>query len=102
MKLEHADLDNLKRRILEIIGRYVDLRSHKVFFFGSRVSGKSDEHSDIDVGIEGKEPLDFSVMAAIRYDIEGLPVLYKIDVVDFTSSNANFQAVAKQHIEYIN
>ncbi len=60
MHLEHISAEELKRDILGVVGRYLDLSAYKVFFFGSRVSGESDERSDVDVGIEGTQavPLD--------------------------------------------
>jgi septum formation topological specificity factor MinE len=40
MKLKHYPLKKLKKEILEIVGKYLDLKEYKVFFFGSRVSEK--------------------------------------------------------------
>jgi len=102
MKLEHENLEDLKRKILEIVGRHADLKSHRVFFFGSRVNGQSVENSDIDVGIEGVLPLPAGVLSDIQDEIVNLPVLYKIDIVDFATVNEKFKAVAKEHIELIN
>jgi len=34
--------------------------------------------------------------------MERLPILYKIDVIDFTGAEKNFIEVASQHKEYIN
>lgn len=102
MKLEHEDLEKLKKQILKIIGRHLDLKDYRVFFFGSRVSGKSREASDIDVGIEGEKPLPAGALSKIHDGIEELPVLYKIDVVDFATVNEKFKAIAKEHIELVN
>jgi hypothetical protein len=102
MKLEHENLEDLKRKILEIVGRHVDLKSHRVFFFGSRVNGKSRESSDIDVGIEGQRPLPAGALINIQEEMENLPILYKIDVVDFADVGEKFKAIAKEHIEFVN
>ena len=101
MKLEHEDLEKLKKQLLAIIGRHIDLASYGVFFFGSRVNGRSVEQSDIDIGIEGDKPLPPGLLSDIQDEIEALPVLYKIDAVDFAKVNESFKAVAKQQVESV-
>jgi len=88
--------------ICAVLKKYVDLQEYKVFYFGSRVLGNTDDRSDIDVGIEGKHPLLLATLANIKEDIENLPLLYTIDIVDFTNATQEFLAVAGEHREYIN
>ncbi len=102
MRLEHYDVEKLKRELLGLIGTYVDLRTHRVFFFGSRVEGKGDDRSDIDVGIEGPKPIPFGVMGSIAAAVESIPSLLHIDVVDFKTVSDEFRDVALQFIEVIN
>lgn len=101
MRLEFYPVEKLKNEIMEIIGRYLDLNPYRIFFFGSRVAGKGNERSDIDIGIEGAEEIPYEIMARIRDDIENLPTLYKIEMVDFKKVSADFREVALQHIEFI-
>lgn len=102
MRLEHKIEDELKKEILRIIGKYLNLRNYRVFFFGSRVSGKGGERSDVDVGIEGNEPVPDTALAGIREEIEELRTLYSIDIVDFDRADDDFKKVAKKYIEIIN
>jgi len=102
MRLEHYPEEKLKKEILEIVGKRLDLKKYKVFFFGSRVTGKGDERSDIDIGIEGTEKVPIEVKFDIEDDIENLPILYKIDLIDFYNTDKNFYEVAKQKIEILN
>lgn len=102
MKLQHYDQEKLKKEILEVVGHQLDLNKHKVFFFGSRVNGRGDERSDIDVGIEGKERLPAGVMLEIQEGLEQLPTLYKIEAVDFRRVSDRFSQVARQQIEPLN
>lgn len=102
MKLEHESPDKLKKLILEIAGRHLDLSKYRLFFFGSRVSGSGDERSDIDVGIEGEKPVPSKPLAEIGEELENLPILYKIEIVDFKKVSPDFRAVALQHAEDIN
>ena len=70
-------------------------------FFCSRVRGGADKHSDIDIGIEGSEKIDAEVMERIRNDIDDLPILYKMDIVDFKDVSEYFYIEAKKDIEII-
>jgi|SRR3989344_7135309 len=102
MKLEFYSEKKLKKEILEILVKHLDLKKYKVFFFGSRVAGKGDERSDIDVGIEGKKAVPAGAILDIQDEIENLPTLYKIEIVDFSRVDERFKKVAMEHIEMIN
>lgn len=87
---------------MQIIGRHLDLNKHKVFIFGSRVIGKGNDRSDIDVGIEGEKEVSLMLMGKIKDETGELPTLYKIDIVDFFNLSDKFKEVAKEKIEIIN
>ncbi|MBI4431069.1 MAG: nucleotidyltransferase domain-containing protein [Candidatus Omnitrophica bacterium] len=99
MRLKHYPVEKLKQEILQIVGRYLSLEEYRLFFFGSRVNGKGDERSDIDVGIEGKNEVPIEIMGSIKEELEKLPTLYKIELVDFKKAPPNFRKVALQAIE---
>lgn len=99
MKLEHYPVERLREELIGIISKHLDLSKHRAFFFGSRVAGKSDERSDIDIGIEGPDEIPLETMARIRDEIEALPTLYIIQVMDFSNVSSDFREVALQHTE---
>ena len=101
MKLEHESLDALRKKLRNIIGKYLDLEKYKLFFFGSRVSGGGSERSDIDIGIDGPEPVPLKVFSDIKEEIEDIPILYKIEIVDFKQVSPDFRQVALEHTEVI-
>jgi len=101
METKFYPKEKLQQDVLETVGRYLDLNQHRVFFFGSRVEGKGDERSDIDIGIEGPKALPLETIAQIKEGLSGLPTLYSFDVVDFTQADDDFKEVAKKHIEEI-
>ncbi|MBT9131621.1 MAG: hypothetical protein DDT32_00127 [Syntrophomonadaceae bacterium] len=101
MKLKHYPSEKLKREILEIVERYLDLRQYEVFFFGSRVRDETDDRADIDIGIQGDQPLPSGVLEDIREELNNLPILYSIDVIDFSDVDKDFYRVAKQNVEII-
>ncbi len=102
MRLEHYPIDKLKKELLEIIGKHLDLSKYKVFFFGSRITGKGDDRSDIDVGIEGPDPIPGSTLSLITEEVENIRTLYTIEIVDFKKVSDDFYNVAKQNIKMIN
>lgn len=102
MKLEHYPIKKLKKEILKIIGRYLDLKKYKVFFFGSRINGFAGARSDIDLGIEGPKEMPAEIKLEIEEKIDELPTLYKFDVVDFKSVSKEFKKQALKYIEYVN
>lgn len=102
MRLEHYPEEKLKKQILEIAKKHLNLSEYKIFFFGSRVSGRGDERSDIDVGIEGDKSIPIVTMEKIKEEIGRIKILYKVEIVDFKKVSPEFYKVAKQSIEIIN
>lgn len=100
MRIEHYSLPKLKQEITDIVGKYLSISEYKIFFFGSRVSGKGNEHSDIDIGIEGPEEISYEIMAKIKDGVENLQTLYKIEIVDFQKVSSDFQEVSANR-EYL-
>ncbi len=101
MKLTHYSEKKLKKEILEIVDKHLDLKKYKVFFFGSRIKGNNFERADIDVGIEGLEEIPGGVISEIKEELDKLPTLYKFDVVDFKTVSQKFKKEAKKHIEHV-
>jgi predicted nucleotidyltransferase len=96
------ELKNLGEDLEKIVSKYIEPgHGYELFFFGSRVTGKNAERSDIDVGIKGKEPLPSGALSAIKEEIEKLPTLYKIDFVDFADTAKVFNKVALEDIHLI-
>jgi predicted nucleotidyltransferase len=63
-----------------------------VFVFGSRVTGRSQRRSDLDLAIGGDTPLGRSRMAELReaFDESDLPI--EVDVVDLMDATGIFRA----------
>lgn len=101
MKLKNYSVKKLKKELVEILAKYLDLDQYQIFFFGSRARGDNFTRADIDIGIEGPKPIPFETIAKIKEEISELPTLYKIDIVDFRQVENDFYKVAKQNIEII-
>ena len=66
-------------------------RGYRLVLFGSWANGTATKVSDLDFGITGSKPLPLSVMHQIHEDLETLPTLRKIDIVDLQSVSARFK-----------
>lgn len=101
MRLEHYSVEKLKKEILAIINRHLDGSKYRVFFFGSRVFNKGTDRSDIDIGIEGGLPVPSKTLFDIQEEVDEIPTLYKIEIVDFGRVPKKFREVAHRHKELI-
>ena len=99
MRLKFYPPEKLGREVLQIIAEFLDIKNFKIFYFGSRVSGKANERSDIDIGILGSQEVPLQILGNIREKINNLPTLYSIDFVDFQRVPENFKQVALQFTE---
>jgi predicted nucleotidyltransferase len=52
----------LKKDVLKIIGKYLDLKKYKIFFFGLKVKGTNSSRSDIDIGIKKSKPISLRLL----------------------------------------
>ena len=98
MRLEYYPSEKLKKEVLEILGTHLNMRLYRVFFFGSRVTRKGNDRSDIDIGIEGP-PISSALWMRLEEKLEKLPTLYKIEFVDFSRVSRKFRDVALVQIE---
>lgn len=101
MKLENYPVEKLKKQILAIMKKHLDLNDYQVFFFGSRVKGDNFARADIDFGIDGPKKISVSVKFKIKEELESLPILYKIDFIDFKNVSSKFKQEALKNIEYV-
>ncbi|MEW5907777.1 MAG: nucleotidyltransferase domain-containing protein [Patescibacteria group bacterium] len=102
MQLEFYPVEKLKKEIMEIISEYLNPRSYRVFFFGSRVKGDNFPRADIDIGIEGQQEIPIAAKLSIEEKIDSLPTLYKFDIIDFKRVSESFKKEALKNIEYVN
>jgi type I restriction enzyme S subunit len=86
--------NELQADIEDIIRTELDLSQYRAFFFGSRVTGTARDTSDLDIGIEGNEPLPLEQMALLNDKFDSLNTLLKIDLVDFSLASDDFKDVA--------
>jgi len=101
MKLKHYPVEKLKKEIIEIAGKYLDLKKYQLFFFGSRVRGDNFLRADIDIGIKGRKKVPIPIKMEIKERLEKIRTLYKFDFVDFADVSKKFKKQALKNIEKI-
>lgn len=84
------EIKHILEMIITAIRKHVP-KEYSVLFFGSWAHSVATPASDIDIAIYGPERVDSVVMAMIREDVEGLPTLRKIDIVDVQSADEKFR-----------
>lgn len=65
--------------------------SHRILLFGSWATLEAAPTSDIDIAIEGATVLDSTVMSEIHEEIDKLPTLRKIQIIDIQQVHDRFR-----------
>jgi len=81
----------LIREISSIIGRHLS-DEYKIFLFGSWLRGDAEERSDVDIGILGNQKVPWDVMTSILMEVDEIPTLRSIDVVDLLATDQDFRS----------
>jgi predicted nucleotidyltransferase len=82
--------------VKEIVGKY--LPGQKViYFFGSRTKGRHSDRSDYDFGIDTGNKIPLELMCRMKEELERLPTLHRIDLVDFQRASTTFIDYAKSN-----
>lgn len=88
-----------KEAIIEEVAKRIRVHlgaEYSIVLFGSEARGTARERSDIDIGILGPETVPWHIYSAITDDIEEIPTLRKIDVVDLRAVQATFREKAQR------
>ena len=62
----------------------------RILWYGSWTQGKAHPSSDIDLAVCSSRPISPAEMGALSSDLEELPTLYQISLVDLGSVEAGF------------
>lgn len=84
------DKNNIFDKVREIIKKYLS-GDYRIFLFGSWAKGDALKTSDIDIGIYGKKEVPWNLMVKILGEVEEIPTLRKIDVLDLNAKEKIFR-----------
>ena len=76
-------------KITEIIEK--NLPGYEVFLFGSQARGDDVKMSDIDIAIQGPQKVPREIFLKILDEMDEIPTLRKIDVVDLRAADEVFR-----------
>ena len=81
-----------------IVANNIDTSSWRPVIFGSRATGSASRFSDIDLGFIGENRLPESAVSRLweAFDESDLP--YVVDIVDLTTTSAEFRKVAEKNM----
>jgi predicted nucleotidyltransferase len=65
----------------------------EVWAFGSRAAGTAKPYSDLDLALIGETPLSLDTLAALREAFSESDLPWKVDLVDWATTNAAFRKV---------
>jgi predicted nucleotidyltransferase len=74
---------------------------YEVWVFGSRVTGKSWEYSDIDIALKSESKIEVEIIESL-HDIFGesnLPIT--VDIIDLNSISDEFRKIIEENYEVI-
>lgn len=67
-----------------------------VWAFGSRVNGTPRPFSDLDLAIVSRAPLSLGVLAELAEDFDESSLSFKVDLLDWASTDPSFRARISQ------
>ena len=62
----------------------------KVYVFGSRAGGRVKRYSDLDLSIEGPEPVGLGTLGALNDEFDESDLIWKVDLVDRVTVSETF------------
>lgn len=80
--------------VQEILFRHVP--NARVYLFGSRATGRAKKFSDLDLCIKADKPLGLNVMSALAEEFSESDLPWKVDVVDWSTTNPDFRKIIDQ------
>ena len=90
-RTREAEIRRRVDRIVRTVRRYLPGEEYRILLCGSWATGEALTTSDIDLAIDGSKPVDERVLAEIRSEIDWLPTLRKVDLIDLATVGARFR-----------
>ena len=86
-------------KVSQILAEHVP--EHEVWVFGSRVSGKFKPHSDLDLAIITKTPLESQRLRRLREAFEDSNLPIRVDLVELSGISDEFRKVILEKYEVL-
>ena len=90
-EMKERDIQPILTRIVQVIRRYLPAESYRILLFGSWATLEAAPTSDIDIAIAGATAVAAAVMSDIHEEIDKLPTLRKIQIIDIQQVHDRFR-----------
>jgi predicted nucleotidyltransferase len=90
-EIKERDIRPILTRIVQVIRRFLPDESYRILLFGSWATLEAAPTSDIDIAIAGATTVDPTVMSKILDEIDTLPTLRKIQIIDVQHVHDRFR-----------
>ncbi len=91
LSTREREITPLIKEVLAILRGHPETERCRVFLYGSWVSMNARPTSDVDIAVLGKGPIDEMVFLKIREEVDSLPTLRAIDIVDLGRADKEFR-----------
>lgn len=85
------------RSRLKALGQKYQAHGIELFVFGSLARKDQRPNSDLDLGIEWRRPVSPELFRELCKDVEDLPTVREVDLVDFSSVSNTWKEIAGRH-----
>lgn len=68
--------------------------------FGSRVTGTTKKHSDLDLAVVAEKQLPSAVLSLLKVDFEESDLPFRVDVLDWQVISKKFQALLFGYLQF--
>ena len=90
-EIKDRDIRPILKHIVRVIRRYLPDESCRILLFGSWATLEAAPTSDVDIAIAGPTAIVSAVMSNIHEEIDKLPTLRKIQVIDVQQVDDRFR-----------
>ncbi len=91
-----AKREKILEQVKELVVDEISTRPAKLYLFGSWARGEEKHSSDIDIAVEQIREYDKYLITKIRLKLEESNIPYRVDVVDLSATDQNFNDRVKK------
>ncbi len=98
-KGNRSDVQPLLEKVIRIVCGHLNEEGLQVYLFGSWAEGRALAESDLDIALDAGKPIGSTTLLRIIDDLDEMPTLRKVDIVDLQSLDQEFRTRVLRHGE---
>lgn len=91
LNTKKKEIAPLLEEILGVLRRYLEKGRYRIFLYGSWASLQARPTSDLDIAVLGSKPIDDMIFLKIKEELDNLPTLRTVDIVDLGRAEKVFR-----------